>query len=80
MVTKREVGKEVKCVHCQGTMKRGEAPIHIDRNRCYITIDNVPAWICEQCGQPLFEEQEVEAIQEITKFVDEKCRLLQRSA
>lgn len=70
----------MKCIHCQGTMKRGKAPIHIDRDGCHITIDNVRAWICGQCGEPLFEEQEVEAIQDIVGAVDEKCRLLQRSA
>ena len=48
-------------------MKRDRAPIHIDRDGCHITIDNVPAWICEQCGEPLFEEQKVEAIQDIVK-------------
>lgn len=68
------------CVHSQGSMKRGTAPIHIDRAGCHITIDSVPAWTCEQCGEPLFVEQEVEAIQEIARAVDEKCRLLQRSA
>ncbi len=60
-------------------MKRGKAPTHIDRDGCRVTIDNVPAWICEQCGEPLFEEREVEAIQDIVKAVDEKCHLLQRS-
>jgi len=70
----------MRCVHCQGTLKWGTAPIHIDRDGCHITIDKVPAWICEQCGEPLFEEQEVETIQDIAKAVDEKSRLLQRSA
>lgn len=49
----------MKCIHCQGTPKRGKAPIHIDRDDCHITIDSVPAWVCEQCGEPLFEEREV---------------------
>ncbi len=70
----------MKCIHCWGTMKRGKAPIHIDCDGCHITIDSVPAWICEQCGEPLFEEQEVETIQDIAKAVDEKCRFLRRSA
>lgn len=30
--------------------------------------------------EPLFEEQEVEAIQDIVQAVDEKCRLLRQSA
>ncbi len=70
----------MKCVHCQGTIKRGTALIHIDRGGCHMTIDNVPAWICGQCGEPLFEESEVQTIQDISEAVDEKSRLFQRSA
>ena len=70
----------MKCVHCQGTMTRGTAPIHIDRKGCHLTVDNVPAWICEQCGEPLFEESEVATIQDLIESLDEKCRVLQRSA
>jgi YgiT-type zinc finger domain-containing protein len=61
-------------------MKRGTAPIHIDRNGCHITIDDVPAWVCEQCGEPLFEEKEVAAIQDLVQSLDEKCRVLKWSA
>lgn len=66
----------MECIHCQGTMKWGAATIHIDRDACHITIDNVSAWIFEQCGEPLFEGQEVETIQDIVNAVDEECRLL----
>jgi YgiT-type zinc finger domain-containing protein len=73
-------GETTKCLHCQAAMKPGRAPIHIDRDGCHVTIDNVPAWICEQCGEPLFDEQVVEAVQGVAKVVDEKWRFLQRSA
>jgi YgiT-type zinc finger domain-containing protein len=61
-------------------MKRGTAPIHIDRNGCHVTIDSVPAWVCQQCGEPLFDEKQVAAIQDIVKSVEDQCRILQRSA
>jgi len=70
----------MKCMHCQGPMKRSTAPIHIDRNGCHVTIDRVPAWVCEQCGAPLFDEKQVAAIQDIVKSVEDKCQTLQRSA
>ncbi len=66
----------MKCIHCQGTMKRGRAPIHIDRDGCHVTIDNVPAWICEQCGEPLFDEETVDVIQDILRSVDDKLEKL----
>ncbi|MFH0926386.1 MAG: YgiT-type zinc finger protein, partial [bacterium] len=49
----------MKCIHCQGIMKKGTAPVHIDRKGCHLTLDNVPAWICSQCGEALFEENAV---------------------
>ncbi|MHC4247943.1 MAG: YgiT-type zinc finger protein [Planctomycetota bacterium] len=70
----------MKCVHCRGEMKRGAASLHIDRKGCHVTLDSVPAWVCEQCGEPHFEEREVAAIQELTRSVEEKCRALQTSA
>jgi YgiT-type zinc finger domain-containing protein len=70
----------MKCLHCQGVMTRGKAPFHIDRRGVHITLDDVPAWVCNQCGEPYFEEQEVDAIQDLIEFVDEKSEALAKSA
>ena len=67
----------MKCVHCRGAMKRGTASLHIDRKGCHLTLDSVPAWVCEQCGEPYFDEREVAAIQDLTLSVEEKCAALQ---
>ena len=64
----------MKCIHCQGEMKTGTTPFHIDRNGCHLMLDRVPAWICEQCGEVYFEEQEVDAIQELIKAVEQKTQ------
>ena len=39
-------------------MKWGMAPFHVDRKDCHLTLDAVPAWVCEQCGEAYFEEKE----------------------
>lgn len=69
----------MKCIHCKGTMKKGVVPLHIDRNGCHLTFDNIAAWVCEQCGQAYFEEQEVNTIQELFKTVEEKAHQLSLS-
>ena len=69
----------MKCIHCQGEMKRGLAPLHIDRTSCHLILDAVPAWVCQQCGEPYFEEKEVDAIQDLIKSVEQKSAAL-RSA
>ncbi len=65
---------------CGGEMLRGSAPFHVDRDDTHIILDDVPAWICSQCGQPMFEEEQVSEIQKLIKFVDERAQKLHRSA
>ena len=70
----------MKCIHCQGQMKRGTTPFHIDRKGCHLVLDNVPAWICQQCGETYFEEKEVDAIQDLIMSVEEKAQVLAMTA
>ena len=62
----------MRCLHCQGELKRGAAPYTINRKDYHLIIDHLPAWICEGCGEPLFEAEEVNAIQEIINITDKK--------
>jgi len=39
-----------------------------------LIIDDVPAWVCEQCGEPLFDEKTVDAIQELLQGVDTRLK------
>ncbi len=64
----------MKCLHCQGEMKRGSVPFHVDRKGIHLTLDDVRAWVCEQCGEPYFEKPAVESIQAILRAVDEQAR------
>jgi len=70
----------MKCIHCQGQMKRGTTPFHIDRKGCHLVLDNVPAWVCQQCGETYFEEKEVDAIQDLIMSVEEKAQVLTMTA
>jgi YgiT-type zinc finger domain-containing protein len=57
-------------------MARSTAPFNIDRNGYHVVFDAVPAWICRQCGEPLFEEREVDVIQGAIRVLDERTRTL----
>lgn len=57
-------------------MQRTTTPFHIDRKGCHVTIDNVPAWTCDQCGEAYFEEKEVDAVQDLINSVEEKAKVL----
>jgi YgiT-type zinc finger domain-containing protein len=61
-------------------MKRGTTPFHIDRKGCHLVLDNVPAWVCQQCGETYFEEKEVDAIQDLIMSVEKKAQVLAMTA
>jgi YgiT-type zinc finger domain-containing protein len=70
----------MKCLHCQGLLEKGATHFHIDRNSCHVTLDDVPAWVCTQCGEALFDEKEVNAIQDLIQTIDQKTQQLRLSA
>jgi hypothetical protein len=52
----------------------------VDRKGCHLLLDAVPAWVCAQCGEPYFEEKEVDAIQELVASVEERAGALALTA
>ncbi len=62
----------MKRAHCQGEMRRSTAPFHVDRKGYHLSLDEVPALVCSQCGEPHFEEREVESIQTVLSHLDEQ--------
>ncbi len=60
----------MKCIFCQADMLKSTAPYHIDRKGYHLLFEKVPAWVCTQCGEPYFEEIEVEEIQATIREVD----------
>ena len=63
-------GIDMKCLYCQGTLIRKSVSYTATRKGYHLIIDQVPAWVCEQCGEPLYEEDTVEAIQQVLQGVD----------
>ena len=61
-------------------MKRSTAPFHIDRKGVHLSLDDLPAWVCSQCGEAYFEEAEVASIQAILREVEKNVPLLAKTA
>jgi len=62
----------MECLYCKGKMVKGSAPFSADRNGYHISWEAIPAWVCSQCGEPLFEENEVSHIQKALQQVDQE--------
>lgn len=70
----------MECLYCKGKLIRGTAPFSADRNGYHITWESIPAWVCTQCGEALFEEHEVNHIQKALQQIDHETMALASSA
>ena len=70
----------MKCFHCQAELARGRATFTDSRQGYVIVLQDLPAWVCPQCGEPLFEEPAVEGIQTVLRTLDEQVEKLHQAA
>jgi YgiT-type zinc finger domain-containing protein len=70
----------MKCFHCQAELHRGTATFTDSRKGYVLVLQDVPAWVCSQCGEPLFEEAAVEGIQAVLNTLDEQVQKLHQAA
>lgn len=47
-----------------------------NRKGYHLIIDDVPAYICDQCGEPLFSEDAVRLVQQMLRTLDARRREL----
>ncbi len=69
----------MECYHCKGKLKWGKTPYSINRQSYHVVLDEIPAWICQQCGEPFFESHALKKIQEIIKILDSQIKTLSES-
>lgn len=61
-------------------MQRSVVPVHVDRKGVHVTMDEVPAWVCRQCGEHYFEEGDVDSVQGVIKAVEAEAEKFARHA
>ena len=64
----------MECYYCKGDMKPGKVSHFVKRKGYQLIIDEVPAYICSQCGEHLFGKDSVDLIQEMTMELDTKIQ------
>lgn len=66
----------MKCMLCGGEMKKKNVPYSVDRKGYHLYLREVPAYVCSQCGENYFEEDEIEEIQVIIKTLEKHIEKL----
>jgi len=60
----------MKCPQCGGKLARGVSDYRLAREGYDLTLHGIPAWVCERCGQPLFDDEQSQTLQRITEALD----------
>ena len=68
------------CFYCKGKMEKGKTSYVVNRKGYHLVLDNVPAFICMQCGEPYFEPEGVELVQAMIRDIDQKTQALEAHA
>ncbi len=70
----------MKCLYCNGKMEKLDSTYTVNRKGYHLFMEKVPAYVCTQCGERHFEEQEVEAIQKMIKHLETDLKKVQAVA
>lgn len=66
----------MRCFPCQAELHRRTTTFIDSRKGEVLVLQDVPAWVCSQCGEPLFEEAAVEGIQTVLRTLDAQVQKL----
>ncbi len=66
----------MKCPYCKGELVRKKVTYTATRKGYHLILDDVPAWVCKQCGETLFDEETVDAIQAMLQEMDARLEKL----
>ena len=68
----------MKCLYCGGEMERSRSSYSVHRKGYHLFIEDVPVYLCTQCGEEYYEEEQVEAIQTLIRKVEAEIEKLRR--
>lgn len=58
------------CEICKGTMVQELQDYTVEADDDQILVEDVPVWVCEQCGFTEVEEEVIEAIEDMIAHMD----------
>lgn len=68
----------MNCHFCQNKLKPKKVTYNINRQGYDVILREVPAFICQECGEVFFEEKSVDLIQSLIRDIDKKTELVKQ--
>lgn len=61
----------MRCLICRnGIMNKDVGTYFTQMQGCYVIIENVPCWKCDQCGEIVYSASVLEKVEEILEKVE----------
>lgn len=59
------------CFYCKNKLKQKKIAYNINRQGYDVILREIPAYVCQECGEIFFEEKSVDLIQKLINEIDE---------
>jgi YgiT-type zinc finger domain-containing protein len=75
-----EKEEKMNCMQCSGEMEKSTVTYTVDRKGYHLFLEEVPAYVCSQCGERFFGEDEVSSIQNMLRQMEFELEGLRKVA
>lgn len=59
----------MKCFYCKGETKETTTKFIVDLGQCVVIVKNVPARVCQQCGEASYSNEVAQQLEKIVEAV-----------
>lgn len=59
----------MKCFYCKGQTVEKTTKFIVDLGQCVVIVKNVPAQVCEQCGETFYSDEVAKRLENIVEFI-----------
>ncbi len=59
----------MSCFYCKGVMERSMTKFILDLGHCVVIVKNVPAMVCKQCGEKVFDDDTMGRLEQIVDSI-----------
>ena len=59
----------MNCFYCKGEMEQSLTKFILDLGHCVVIVKNVPAMVCKQCGEKVFDDDTMGRLEQIVDSI-----------
>jgi YgiT-type zinc finger domain-containing protein len=61
-------------------LERGISSYRVDREGYHLTLEDLPSWVCQQCGLAVYDDDQSDTIEQVIQTLDAAAQRLRHPA